>query len=83
MRCRCNACSNPAQAGVADGVDSELVLQRELARKLGMRKGRKIMPQSDGLDDVLIEGERWEGAWQKVTAWGGERCGVGGRGGAA
>ena len=40
----------------AAGADPEVALQRQLARKLGLKKGKTRMGGEDGLDEFL-EGE--------------------------
>lgn len=48
-------CGAPLQA--AAGLDPEVKLQRELARKLGLKRGKTKMGGEDGLDEFL-DGER-------------------------
>lgn len=48
-------CGVPLQA--AAGLDPEIELQRELARKLGLKRGKTKMGGEDGLDEFL-DGER-------------------------
>jgi hypothetical protein len=59
----------------APGRDPEAELQLQLARKLGLKKGKTAMGGDDGLDEFL-EGERaclsvgWEGiVFAKQCCW--------------
>lgn len=40
----------------AAGLDPEVVLQRDLARKLGLKRGKTKMGGEDGLDEFLDGG---------------------------
>ncbi len=56
----CASCAAWLQA--AGGQDPELDLQRRLARKLGLKKGKAKMGGDDGLDE-LLDGEL---PWRKL-----------------
>lgn len=62
--------------GSVAGLAAEQALQAELARKLGMKKGRGLKEVGDGLDDLVLGGEWLIGELGGLKLRGSLECGA-------